>query len=66
MLVSPHFLFRIERDPPTTDAAKVAATLRANTFKTIVGDLAFDAKGDIKKPEYAFYAWKGGKYAQVP
>ena len=50
----------------TTDAAKVAATLRANTFKTIVGDLAFDAKGDIKKPEYAFYAWKGGKYAQVP
>ncbi|MBL8675421.1 MAG: ABC transporter substrate-binding protein [Rhodospirillales bacterium] len=48
----------------TTDATKVAAAMRAGSYDTPVGRLAFDAKGDIKNPEYVFFEWKGGKYAQ--
>lgn len=45
--------------------AKVAAALRSGTYNSAVGPLRFNAKGDIVNPEYVFYEWKGGKYAQV-
>ncbi len=40
-----------------TDTAKVAAALRANTFKTPTGDLSFDAKGDLKDFSFVVYDW---------
>ncbi|BBK32230.1 branched-chain amino acid transport system substrate-binding protein [Stella humosa] len=43
--------------------AKVADALRAGTFDTVVGQLRFDAKGDVVDPKYAVYAWKDGRYA---
>jgi len=43
------------------DAAAVAAALRAGTYDTPVGKLAFDQKGDIKDPTYDIYVWKDGK-----
>jgi branched-chain amino acid transport system substrate-binding protein len=46
------------------DAAKVADVLHADTFKTVLGDVAFDAKGDIKAPAYVLYIWKNGTYAE--
>ena len=45
----------------SVDAAAVAAALRAGTFASAVGPLAFDAKGDIKNPVYDIYVWKDGK-----
>ena len=38
------------------------AVLGGGTFKTVLGDVSFDAKGDVKLPGYVFYEWKNGKY----
>ncbi len=45
----------------STDAAKVAASLRSGKFDSAVGVLEFDQKGDIKNPVYDIYVWKDGK-----
>jgi branched-chain amino acid transport system substrate-binding protein len=45
-----------------TDAAKVAASLHADKFKTVLGEIGFDKKGDVSAPGYVFYVWKDGKY----
>jgi branched-chain amino acid transport system substrate-binding protein len=50
----------------TTDGEKVAAALRGNDFKTVIGDIGFDDKGDLKKVNYAWFIWHDGKYAQEP
>jgi branched-chain amino acid transport system substrate-binding protein len=49
----------------TTDADKVAATLRAGSWASVLGDIAFDAKGDPTKPDYAVYLIKDGKFAEL-
>jgi len=52
------------------DAEAVAKTLHEKgPFKTVLGDMAFDAKGDPKLPGYIMYEWKkgaDGKYTYVP
>lgn len=50
----------------TTDAEKVAETLRADTIPTVIGDLGWDEKGDLKQIRYAWFLWHDGKYAQEP
>jgi branched-chain amino acid transport system substrate-binding protein len=50
----------------TTDAEKVAEALRAGTIPTVIGDLAWDEKGDLKQIRYAWFIWHDGKYAQEP
>jgi len=49
-----------------TDGAKVAAALRAAPIPTAIGDLTFDAKGDLTKVNYAWYVWHDGKATQEP
>jgi len=45
------------------DAAK---WLKANTVKTVMGDKAWDSKGDLKVSDYVVYQWdKDGKYHQL-
>jgi branched-chain amino acid transport system substrate-binding protein len=47
------------------DAEAVAKTLHEKgPFKTVLGDLAFDAKGDPKLPGYVMYEWKKGPDGQ--
>jgi len=29
-----------------------------DAFKTVIGDIAFDKKGDITRPDYVLYTWK--------
>ncbi len=52
------------------DAEAVAKTLHEKgPFKTVLGDMAFDAKGDPKIPGYIMYEWKkgpDGKYSYFP
>ncbi|GAB7533201.1 branched-chain amino acid ABC transporter substrate-binding protein [Pseudomonas sp. 3A(2025)] len=49
------------------DTDKVAAALRANTFKTPTGDLAFDDKGDLKDFKFVVYTWhKDGTKTEAP
>ncbi|MDE1157905.1 MAG: branched-chain amino acid ABC transporter substrate-binding protein [Neorhizobium sp.] len=43
------------------DAEAVAKTMHdKGPFKTVLGDLSFDAKGDPKLPGYVMYEWKKG------
>jgi branched-chain amino acid transport system substrate-binding protein len=46
----------------TNDAQAVAEAIKAKgPFKTALGDLGFDAKGDITRPDYVMYEWKKGE-----
>lgn len=41
------------------DPKSVAEYMRSGvTFKTVIGDIAFDKKGDIKQVAYVMYTWK--------
>lgn len=52
------------------DPAAIAKTMRAGaTFKTVLGDISYDAKGDVKEPDYAIFVWQknaDGKMTFVP
>ena len=48
------------------DYQKVIDALNSGTFKTVLGDLKFDKKGDVTLPGYVFYVWHAGKYDYLP
>jgi branched-chain amino acid transport system substrate-binding protein len=51
----------------TTDAKKVAETIKAGKWDTVLGPIGYDKKGDITAVDYVFYKWgKDGKYDEVP
>ena len=54
----------------SNDPQEVAKALHEKgPFKTVLGDLAYDEKGDPKLPGYVMYIWKkgdDGKYTYVP
>jgi len=50
----------------STDAKKVADTLRSQTWDTVIGKLGFDAKGDLTSSTYVWYVFKDGKYSEAP
>jgi branched-chain amino acid transport system substrate-binding protein len=49
----------------STDPRKVADTLKAGTWDTVLGPISYDKKGDITKSDYVFYIWHNGDYAQM-
>ena len=44
------------------DVAKLRDLLKKEKFQTVLGEVSFDSKGDVKAPGYVFYEWKNGKY----
>ncbi len=47
----------------STSAAKVAAELKSGgPWKTVLGPLKFDSKGDVVNAAYAIYKWHDGNY----
>jgi branched-chain amino acid transport system substrate-binding protein len=42
----------------TNDAKKVAEAIKGKTFKTVIGDIGYNTKGDITRPDYVMYTWK--------
>jgi branched-chain amino acid transport system substrate-binding protein len=49
----------------TTDAQKVAATLRSQCWESVIGKICFDDKGDLTSATYVWYVFKDGKYAEA-
>lgn len=50
----------------STDAKKVADVMHSGKpFKTVIGDIAYDAKGDITRPDYVMYTWKKGADGKI-
>ena len=48
------------------DPKKVAAQIHSGQkFKTVIGELSFDKKGDITRPDYVMYTWKKGADGKV-
>ena len=46
----------------SNDTTAIADAIKANgPFKTVLGELSFDAKGDITRPDYVMYEWKKGE-----
>src|SRR3954447_1395718 len=44
------------------DPQKVAETIKASgPWKTAIGDIGYDSKGDITRPDYVLYQWKKGE-----
>ena len=49
----------------STEGVKVANALHSGTFDTVLGKVAFDAKGDPNTEPFILYVWKDGKYVPV-
>ena len=46
----------------STKSSDLEKVMRSASFATMLGRVAFDAKGDVTTPAYRVYAWKDGKY----
>jgi len=50
----------------TLDPKKVAAQIKSGQkFKTVLGELSYDKKGDITKLDYTMYVWKKGADGKI-
>ena len=50
----------------TLDPKKVAAQMRSGQkFKTVIGELSYDKKGDITRLDYVMYVWKKGADGKI-
>ena len=50
----------------STDPKKVMTAIKAGEWDTVLGKMAFDAKGDIKQLDYVVYKWDAkGNYAEI-
>jgi branched-chain amino acid transport system substrate-binding protein len=45
----------------TFDGIKVAEALRSGTYKTVLGTVTFDSKGDISEPGFVMYSYVDGE-----
>ena len=45
-----------------TFSGDLIEAMRATKFSTMLGQIAFDGKGDVTSPAYKVYAWKSGKF----
>jgi branched-chain amino acid transport system substrate-binding protein len=49
----------------SADSAKYLPELKKIAYKGVTGNIAFDAKGDIKDGTLTLYTYKGGKRQQL-
>jgi len=50
----------------SVDPKKIAAVLQGGQpVKTVIGDISFDKKGDITRPDYTVYTWKKGADGKI-
>jgi branched-chain amino acid transport system substrate-binding protein len=50
----------------SVDGKKVADVMKSGKpFKTVIGDITYDKKGDITRPDYIMYVWKKGADGKI-
>ena len=50
----------------TTNPQRVSAMLKSGgPWASVLGPITFDAKGDVTVPDYVFYVWRNGSYAEM-
>ncbi len=48
------------------DGKKIAETIKAGgEWPTVLGNLGYDKKGDVKVSDYVWYVWHNGNYSQM-
>ncbi len=48
------------------DPRRIAALLKSGgPWASVLGDISFDRKGDVTVPDYVFYVWRNGSYAEM-
>jgi branched-chain amino acid transport system substrate-binding protein len=59
-------LVEAAKQASSTDGKKIADAMKAGKpFKTVIGDISFDKKGDITRPDYVMYVWKKGADGKI-
>ena len=49
-----------------TDPRRVAQTLKSGgPWQSVLGEISFTEKGDVTVPDYVFYVWRNGSYAEM-
>ncbi len=49
-----------------TDPRRIAPLLKSGgPWQTVLGPISFDQRGDVTVPDYVFYVWRNGSYAQM-
>ena len=49
-----------------TDPRRIADLLKSGgPWQTVLGPISFDRKGDVTVPDYVFYVWRNGSYAEM-
>ena len=50
----------------STDPKKLAEVMKqGKPFQTVIGEISFDKKGDITRPDYVMYVWKKGADGKI-
>ena len=49
----------------STDLGALVKALHEGTYDTVLGPIAFDAKGDVVGYEYRMYRWHDGQYDEI-
>ena len=50
----------------STDSKKIAEYMHSGkVFKTVIGDISYNKKGDITRPDYVMYVWKKGADGKI-
>jgi branched-chain amino acid transport system substrate-binding protein len=49
----------------SADYEKTVAAMHQGSYATVLGDISFDSKGDVTKPDYIMYRWTQGNYVPV-
>ena len=47
------------------DPGALAGAIHNGSFKTVLGSLSFDAKGDLREPDYSVLTWRRGPTGRV-
>jgi len=48
------------------DPRKISAAMKSDgPWQTVLGPIAFTPKGDVTVPDYVFYVWRNGNYAEM-
>jgi branched-chain amino acid transport system substrate-binding protein len=55
----------IEKARSTDPTAVAKALHESGPFNTVVGDLSFDAKGDVTRADYTVYEWRKGADGKI-
>lgn len=63
---SVEILKQAAEEAKSTDGKKIADVMKSGrVFKTVIGDISYDKKGDITRPDYVMYVWRKGADGKI-